>query len=42
VHVTNSDDGNVLRTMPPDIQAAGIISKIFVLIDSAICHKTNI
>jgi len=25
VHVTNSDGGNVLRSMLPDVQAAGII-----------------
>jgi len=32
MHVTNSDDGNVLRSMLPDIQAAGIISKILCLL----------
>jgi len=42
VHVTNSDDGNVLRRMLHDIQAAGIISKIFMPVDSSICHKTII
>jgi hypothetical protein len=42
VHVTNADGGNVLRSVLPDVQVAGIISQIFVPVDSAICHKTLI
>jgi hypothetical protein len=42
VHVTNSDDGDVFRIVLPETQAAGIISKIFVPVDSAICHNTTI
>lgn len=42
VHVTNSDDGSILRSMLPDIQAAGIVSKIFMPVGSAILHMTTI
>lgn len=42
VLVTNSDGGNVLRSVLPDMQAAGITSQIFMRFDSAICHKTTI
>jgi hypothetical protein len=42
MYATNSDDGNALRSVLPAIEAAGIITKIFMPLDGVICHKTTI